>query len=44
MTPPHASAEIKGSTDYPDIRGFMRLYQTRNGVNFNRYKRSAILS
>ncbi len=32
MTPPHASAEIKGSTDYPDIRGFMRLYQTRNGV------------
>ena len=25
--------QVKGaSTDYPDIRGFMRLYQTRNGV------------
>ena len=30
--PPHASAELKGSSEYPNIHGIVRFYQTRNGV------------
>lgn len=29
---PHASAELKGSGDYPDINGSAQFYQTKNGV------------
>ncbi len=29
---PHASAELMGSSAYPDIHGTVRFYQTRNGV------------
>ncbi len=32
MQQPHASAELKGSTAYPNIHGIARFYQTRNGV------------
>ncbi len=32
MQPPHASAELKGSAEYPNIHGIARFYQTRNGV------------
>lgn len=30
--PPQAYAELKGSSDYPDINGIVRFYQTNNGV------------
>lgn len=32
MQPPHASAELKGSSAYPNIHGTVRLYQMRNCV------------
>ncbi len=32
MQQPHASAELKGSAAYPNIRGTVRFYRTRNGV------------
>ncbi len=32
MQPPHASAKMNGSGEYPNIHGTVRFYQTRNGV------------